>query len=367
MILIELEKKEFEKIEPLSNGSEHMEFTIESMLHKSPARVWVDSKSNPQTAFVWDKSWIFYFLGNPDNKLFNKSIINVIENEIKNKIYNQAKIEYHPKEWNDKILDLFKDNFPTIKNRKFLKIDKIKVPDWKNENIKQITKEILESKVKNIESIHDELNQMWNNFEDFLNEGFGFCTILKENGEDSIQGWCTGEYFSKEKCGIGIETFSPNRNKGYATLMSAALVDYAQKIGITVYWEAETKNLPSIRVAEKVGFELIQEYQVFIVGLNNVEAHKGSYYYEIKEFEKAAEAFKSAAENNEQRRANNHYNSACCYNLVGEKKFAIDQLKKSIKSMKEILPNFINHIKQEKDFFSLHEEEEWTELLMDLE
>ena len=63
---------------------------------------------------------------------------------------------------------------------------------------------------------------------------------------------------------ISINTFDPqNRNKGFATLTARAFVEHCITEGLTPYWKADIVNPASIAVAEKVGFEKIEEYPDF--------------------------------------------------------------------------------------------------------
>ncbi len=82
--------------------------------------------------------------------------------------------------------------------------------------------------------------------------------------------WCTSEYVSEAKCGIGIETIQPYQNMGIATATTARFVDFCLRQNITPHWECEIHNTASIRVADKVGFKRLQE-KVFWGGEFSIE------------------------------------------------------------------------------------------------
>jgi len=363
----ELVKSEFSKIKHLAYGSEHMEFTMDAILNKTPIRIWVDNKKTPLSVFMWDKAYIFYFLGKSDNPIFNNAIKDLIMTEIKNKVHNIVKIEFHPKSWEISLQEVFRSNYPTTQERVLLRFNKNNISNENNSSIRQITKEILESGIKNIVTIHEELNQMWDSFDDFFENGFGYCTIIEENGEESVQGWCTGEYFSLNKCGIGIETFPSYQSKGYATAMTIAFVNHALDKNITVFWESYKRNLSSLRVAEKVGFDITQEYSVFLIGLKNVEAHKGRYFFAQKEYSKAASCFIKATELETESKKDYLYNAASCWALSGNKELSLEYLKKSIDSMENVSYGFIHYLKNDDRFKFLHQSKEWQTLISDIE
>ena len=54
---------------------------------------------------------------------------------------------------------------------------------------------------------------------------------------------------------IGVDTAEEYRGKGYAASNVASLVYYLLDTGVTVTYTAEDGNVPSIRLAEKVGFK----------------------------------------------------------------------------------------------------------------
>jgi RimJ/RimL family protein N-acetyltransferase len=351
----------------LASGSEHMEFTMDAILNKSPIRVWVDSKEAPLSAFMWDKAYIFYFLGKSDNHDFNNSIKELVMTEIKDKIHNIVKMEFYPKSWETSLQEVFKSNFPTTQERILLRFNKNRISSKNKSYIRRITKETLQSGIKNIDTIHDELNQMWDSSGDFLENGFGYCTIIEEKGEETVQGWCTGEYFSMRKCGIGIETFSPYQSKGYATEMATAFVNHALSKNITVYWESYKRNLSSLRVAEKVGFDITQKYSVYLIGLKNVEAHKGRYFFAEKEFRKAAESFIKATELEPESKHNYFYNAASCWALSGNKKLSLEFLKKSVDSANNVTEGFLLYLKNDDRFTFLHELKGWQTLISEIE
>ncbi|MFX0185423.1 MAG: GNAT family N-acetyltransferase [Candidatus Hodarchaeota archaeon] len=273
MNFIELTFNQFKTVRPLFIQSNHLLFTVDAVIAgSSPGRVWVDQDINPRSVFMWDKAHCYYFAGDTRNTQFNSAIKNLLTKSIiPNTVANQRdiyKIEYSSIEWEPILEELLKKTRPIKRTRVFYAYTKQEIPESKNllSNdfiIQKIDEELLNSTIKDVNTIIDEINQCWNSIDDFLNTGFGFCLIHKHvNEETSIQGWCTGEYFSNRKCGIGIETFYPHQRQGFATAMASAFVEYSLSLKIQPHWDSFTDNQASIRVAEKVGFKKIQEYTV---------------------------------------------------------------------------------------------------------
>jgi RimJ/RimL family protein N-acetyltransferase len=107
----------------------------------------------------------------------------------------------------------------------------------------------------NIEPVREEIRWMWSTEERFDAHGFGYAAVTRER----VICWCTAEYVSAGRCGIGIATEQAYERRGVATATAAQFVRYCQQRGIAPYWECQSDNIGSTRVAEKVGFERIAE------------------------------------------------------------------------------------------------------------
>jgi RimJ/RimL family protein N-acetyltransferase len=83
--------------------------------------------------------------------------------------------------------------------------------------------------------------------------------------EQEIVGWCLSEYNAGPRCEIGIATAEPFRRRGLATLMARAFIDHALTQGVyDIGWICWAGNRPSVATAEKLGFELVDERDVFV-------------------------------------------------------------------------------------------------------
>ena len=99
---------------------------------------------------------------------------------------------------------------------------------------------------------------MWPERRLFHKHGFGHAVV--HGG--SIAAWCTAEYVSARKCGVGIETAEPSRRQGFGTAAAIAFITHCDRIGLTPHWDTWVDNAPSVGLAEKCGFELVEEGDV---------------------------------------------------------------------------------------------------------
>ncbi len=321
---------------------------------------------------MWDKIYCYYFVGEAENDAFNKRIIElfnqaIIPQAILNN-YDAYKIEYSTKEWEPFLEILLRERIPVKKARIFMTLDKFLMKTWrtklpKNFKIRKIDQQLLESGIINTNLIIEEINRGWDSIESFFKIGFGFCCIVYlDNGKKVVQGWCIGEYFSKNKCGIGIKTFRGYQKKGIATAMASAFVEHCLTKDIKPHWDFFLNNYASVRVAEKIGFKDIENFNVYYGSFSKSELYQGYHFYSEKNYRMAAKWFEKAAEL-EQSETNSHYNAACSWSLAGEVNKAFLQLNKAIDSLKKPSVKFINDIKNEQDLKALQLSKNWVEIL----
>jgi len=334
--------------------------------------IWVDDLNEPSVGFLWDRYHCYYIAGTTSNTEFNTALKNLLINKVIPKAIEKNrdiyKIEYSSIQWEPILEVLLKKTLPIKSARVFYAYKKQKIPEWKDIplndfTVRKINKQLLNSTIKNVDTIIDEINQCWNSIDDFLNNGFGFCLIHKPvNEETSVQGWCTAEYFSEDKCGIGIETFYTYQRRGFATAMTSAFVKHCLSVNIRPHWDAMANNHASIRVAEKVGFERIQDYTVLFGSFTDVESFQGQHAYREGEFKTAALLFEKAAEMGD-KKVRDYYNAACSWALINNVKRSITNLNKAIDNLEEPTIRFVNHVRTDCAFAKLQKYNDWKKVL----
>jgi len=108
--------------------------------------------------------------------------------------------------------------------------------------------ELLESAhLGNARDVAGWVRSFWASYRDFVETSFGFCLVERAPEPPPGRGLGAGE----------------RRGRGYATLTAAACVEHCVEHGLTPHWHCWEDNAPSIRVAEKVGFERPERYTVY--------------------------------------------------------------------------------------------------------
>ena len=231
------------------------------------AQLWYASQpENNVVCLLWDKgNNVFYLSGQlvlPETK---KDLASLINAYVKEKAIKEGLSYFKVKTLSSSLENSIADIFQSIPLHKInelfytFRAQKVKpIPNPRLEGIQYhlIDADFLEEgQFENSQDVKSEIEWMWPSLGRFLEKGFGTAAVI----DASIICWCTAEYVSKSKCGIGIEVIDEFQNKGIATATAAHFLEHCTNQNIVAHWECDKDNIGSVRVAEKVGFEKIEE------------------------------------------------------------------------------------------------------------
>lgn len=231
------------------------------------AQLWYTSQPDDHAVcLLWDKgNNVFYVsgqLGLPETIKDLSSLINtdVKERAIKERL-SYFKVKTLSPSLENAVTDIFQ-NIPLHKTNKLFytfrakKVKAIPNPRLAGVQYHLIDADFLkEGRFENNHSVKSEIEWMWPSLERFLQKGFGTVAVI----DAKIICWCTAEYVSKNKCGIGIEVIDEFQNQGIATATAAHFLEHCLNQNMIAHWECDKDNIGSVRVAEKVGFEKTEE------------------------------------------------------------------------------------------------------------
>ncbi len=256
--------KEYVKYFPGSQPSMVLASAVEG---NTEAQLWYASQpDNNVVCFLWDKgNNVFYLSGQLVSPETIKDLASLINTCIKEKAIKERlsyfKVKTLSSSLENSIPDIFQ-NIPLHKTNKLFytfRAQKVKVtpnPRLGGIQYHPIDAEILEEgRFENNRYVKSEIEWMWPSLERFLEKGFGTVAVI----DARIICWCTAEYVSKSKCGIGIEVIDEFQNKGIATATAVHFLEHCLNQNIIAHWECDKDNIGSVRVAEKVGFEKTEE------------------------------------------------------------------------------------------------------------
>lgn len=245
-------------------------FVFDAMVAgNTPAEAFVDDPESPSVALIWDTGHCCYLGGEPGREehypkaatFFRERVLR----SLREKGQQTMKIHCSSDRWRDALLQTLVDYGPTIRWRTLYRHDLRRLPGPPIRAaavVRAIDGDVLDGhSFENASLLVDEIVGMWGDAGRFLEAGFGYCAIEGR----TLVGWCTAEHVSQRSCGIGIETIETHQNRGIATALATAMLQACARADISPHWDSWKSNLPSVRVAGKLGFDPVQDYQVLFI------------------------------------------------------------------------------------------------------
>lgn len=226
-------------------------------------KVFVDDEDNPNSCIISIKHLLF-FGGN-----VTQDCLRFLQDEILTDVIRDGKhvfyIFYPDEAWKNELIPLFPDNHNEYERSLHIWNGKMMDKPQYYENIVQVTSELINSTVNNLEMIINEVcsTGTYENMEDYQMRGIGYTTVIN----NTVCGFCTSEYPSKSAIAIGIEVLEEYQKLGYAKSMAKEFLYKANQRGLTVYWESWKYNKPSVNTALACNFEKVADYPILFVKL----------------------------------------------------------------------------------------------------
>jgi len=240
----------------------HIELVVRSATAgNSAARLWtIDQPCGRAVALLWDQgNNVLYLAGELIAESTRSGLTDLIHTCIRPHAIEQGLAYFKTRALTSSLESVLAGLFQDIALRElpslFYSIERAgAAPEAAGISVLPIDRALLSNTaLADVEHVRAEIQWMWPSAERFYEHGFGWAALV----ERQVVCWCTAEYVSAERCGIGITTVPEFERRGIATATAGQFVHEAFRRGLTPYWECRSDNPGSIRVAEKLGFQLL--------------------------------------------------------------------------------------------------------------
>jgi RimJ/RimL family protein N-acetyltransferase len=335
---------------PILGGVEHALLVNAILEGTAPGWVAIDDRDAPRTLFASGPEG-HYLVGDPGNLAFNEVLGKLILEEIipqgREAGWAVFNLHYHPDSW-EAVLDAMLGDTVVVKNHQRYFKHRRRV-EWRDRlppgfEMRRVDAGLFaETHLTNLEQLRAFSESGYPSLESFLEHGFGFCLVAG----DEIVSWCTSDCVIGHRCEVGIRTHKDHRRRGFATLTSAAAIDYCLSQGISdIGWHCWSQNLASAAAAERAGFEEVLQHHAIHLWLNpvdgllvngNLALMRGQYREAAQFFEQAFTLRDGTAEGREECLLDwktddviYYYHTACAWALAGERDAALANLEKAL-------------------------------------
>jgi RimJ/RimL family protein N-acetyltransferase len=268
MNINEISTHQYQQIAPLLGKYADYPVVNAIVEGNSSGRIFVDYPTEPKSAFVLTNAGFSYLVGSPGNEDFNQSLMRLLDNEIFPKIrqsddptlifYSLADgWEQSLKEILDgrEVYDIFRKQF-TFNPEKFAEH-----ANWQHQIPAGFQMHLIDQAL--LERFGGDMGP-WDSPQAFLEKGFGFW-LLKDN---DLACECSSVFVGGAAVEINIHTEEKYQRQGLATITASAFIAECLNLGLRPNWECWWDNEPSVALAQKLGFDPIDDHPVFLVELN---------------------------------------------------------------------------------------------------
>lgn len=254
--MMELEKDQRYIAFPLCKGFKADDVVLTSCLEGNLGRVWVDHFSEPKVAVVVGADFCFLF--------GDTNAIQVVNLKAHLHEHAQRKVIVCSSDWGQ----LIEQQFPN-EHKKFKRYA-VRISSFNDTDLRQFTNNIDEKfTIKKIDKAlyYKALQRNWTedfcsfykSYDDFEANGLGYVII----DNDEIVAGASSYTYCKGKIDITIGTLEEYRRQRLALACASKLILECLNRNILPQWDAA--NLQSVALAEKLGYQFVQEYTVYSI------------------------------------------------------------------------------------------------------
>jgi len=223
-----------------------------------PGRVFLDNPADPKTGLVCT-CLDYYFLAGQISApvldwLYNKFNEDFIPRQKSAIGSADVVLFFEPLNWKEPLFERFVDCQPLLIHKKRHILPEgsaARFSGWQSHipvgfQVRPYNSELIKSSLDLISNTE----LFYGSVENFLKRGFGWCIL---NG-DQIASTCWAVFVGGGEVEIDIHTTEAYRRRGLAYLLASSFIEDCLKRGLNPIWGCWPENMPSVRLAKKLGF-----------------------------------------------------------------------------------------------------------------
>jgi len=259
-------------VRPVFRGLRHV-LAIGSIIEgHTPACVAVDDLGNPRTAWMWDLQGEMLIGGDPTCAATNRAIARLIANDVvpdaRSRGIPELGLFYDAPEWEAQLGALLPGLKHELLLRRYYAFADPR-PEWRSwlsgaGAVHRLDESWLSRQdMPNAREMAGWVDSFWHSHADFVRASVGSCLV----DEGAIASWCLGVFVSGQEVELAVATVPEYRGRVAAPAVAAHCVALCAERGLAPHWHCWETNIPSRRVAERVGFVNPTRYTVVYIDL----------------------------------------------------------------------------------------------------
>jgi GNAT superfamily N-acetyltransferase len=357
----------YQRVIPLFEGYIRDPLMYATLEGQRGGKVFVDDPGFPTTAVVWTETECLYVACQAEDKTTLANLQQVIESQLLSEAVDLdmdfVSIFTYPPSLARKLERQFSAHHPlrtpidTFQFNQQLYQDArpnlLKVPDGMV--LRRLDRELLEDTEN--ETLLDAVLHYWGTLEAFLANSAGYA--LQDDGR--LVSWLYVQAYGAGGQAPDAWTDPDYRGRGLGSLVGAQWIEDCLARGDQPFWINDEANLASRRLAERLGFEFVQNLDLVDVPFYPFQFYRGMarHFFLINDkYRSAAEAFERAFKLGEAD-PSDYYLAAASWMQAGEPERAMQNLRRAVDhGLEDLLA-----LEGTDAFESLRGTEQWTALI----
>ena len=237
-----------------------------------PGKVYVDNPSEPRTALLTtsiesEANGVWCFLaGSPANSDLNQAVNNgIFSRQLIAEGVPVLFFTCDPDDWGGQMDRIFAPRPPIWFERNHF-IGRQVCFNWRAAVPPDFSVERISSDLRQLPGLHlpEDIAatlSKWEQITDTRFSDFGFATLDRTGPQPVIASWATIDFIAAGAGDLGFFTQPDYRRRSLGTIAVSAALEYGFASGLQrVHWTCDAGNPGSIRTAEKLGLERIEDY-----------------------------------------------------------------------------------------------------------
>lgn len=259
-----LKPTEYDRIRPLFAGLVNRVAIEATLAGTTDGRIYVDDPIRPSAAFFWNDYRYSYLAGNPADGAFVASLRALLVDDLL-----PAALESHDptvviypasRDWEAHLPALLAGCWHVPLLRRTFAFDAAAfaarpvtpLPDGLT------LCDIDATMIAAAPDLRAEIEMLWTSPDAFLTHGFGVCVL----DGDRVVSACLSAFAGGDLREISVNTQPDYRRQGLALATAGAFIERCMTHDLTPVWECWHDNAPSVKLAEKLGFYMLEDYPV---------------------------------------------------------------------------------------------------------
>lgn len=260
--MIELHPHQFALLIPLFERSSYGALAAGTLVGAHPGRVFVDQLPEPRMGLVCTRVGYHFLTGQPSPQQAQQAAdlfrTTLIPWQMENFQNGEFLLFFHPPAWQAGLFSALEPLHPLLihKQRRTLpgafNAPAARLPAGMR--LCALTPALVNAQPE----LRETAGLFYGSVEGFIENGFGVALL---DGEEAAC-VCRTVFGAGDEVEIDIHTAEPYRRRGLAYAAACAFIQACQARGLRPVWGCWPDNTPSVALAQKLGFERVQEQPV---------------------------------------------------------------------------------------------------------